>query len=436
MLDIAYADWLELGLRWLHVIAGIAWIGTSFYFIFLDFSLRKHADLPPGVGGESWNVHGGGFYLMRKYMVAPEELPKELHWFKYEAYFTWLSGFALLAVIYYWGAESYLIDKEVLDLRPWEAIAISVAFFAGGWLIYDGLCRSPFNSHPLLLSAAVFVLIAFAAYFLTHLFSGRAAFVHVGAMVGSIMVGNVFFIIIPNQKKVVKALLAGEEPDPALGMQGKHRSTHNNYLTLPVILMMISQHYPMLYDNEHSWLVVTLVLLVGATIRHFFNLMHSGRPIRTLRWQWPTAAFLAILLIAYLSWRPEDPSLAEREIPSAADVLAISQARCVSCHAARPVDPDLDKAAGGVLLETVADLRRHSARVLKQSVMSNAMPLGNKTGMTEAERQAWGLWIRSGMPEGDAAGEEKAEKAPAGGEAAEAATDGRAAEGGAPGSGS
>ena len=401
MLDIAFADWLDLGFRWLHVIAGISWIGTSFYFIFLDLSLRKHANLPDGVGGESWNVHGGGFYLMRKYTVAPAELPKELHWFKYEAYFTWLSGFALLAVIYYWGAESYLIDKEVLDLQSWEAILISVGFFAGGWIIYDLLCRSPFASHELLLSAAVFVLIAFSAYFLTHLFSGRAAFVHVGAMVGTIMVGNVFFIIIPNQKKIVKSLLAGEDPDPRLGAMGKHRSTHNNYLTLPVILMMISQHYPMLYDNDNSWLVVTLILLVGASIRYFFNLMHTGRPISTLRWQWPTAAVLMAVLIVYLSWKPPfDPS-AEVEVPTAADVVAIAQARCASCHAVKTTDPDVEKAPGGVMLETVADLRKHSSRILKQSVLSKAMPLTNKTKMTQAERDALGVWIRAGMPDGD-----------------------------------
>ena len=401
MLDIAYADWLNLGFRWLHVIAGISWIGTSFYFIFLDLSLRKHANLPEGVGGESWNVHGGGFYLMRKYTVAPAELPRELHWFKYEAYFTWLSGFALLAVIYYWGAESYLIDREILDLQSWEAILISVGFFAGGWIIYDLLCRSPFSSHEFLLSAAVFVLIAFSAYFLTHLFSGRAAFVHVGAMVGTIMVGNVFFIIIPNQKKIVKSLLAGEEPDPRLGAMGKHRSTHNNYLTLPVILMMISQHYPMLYDNANSWLVVTLILLVGASIRHFFNLMHTGREIKTLRWQWPTAAVLMAVLVVYLSWKPAvDPS-EQVEVPSAADVVAIAQARCASCHAVKTTDPDVEKAPGGVMLETAADLRKHSSRILKQSVLSKAMPLANKTKMTDAERAAMGVWIRAGMPDGE-----------------------------------
>ena len=389
MLEIAYADWLSLMFRWFRVIAGISWIGTSFYFIFLDLSLRKHARLPEGVGGEAWNVHGGGFYLMRKYVVAPAEMPEELHWFKYEAYFTWLTGFAL-------------IDKAVLDLEPWQAILISVGFFASGWVIYDLLCRSPFNIHPLLLSAAVFVLVAFSAYFLTHIFSGRAAFVHVGAMVGSIMVGNVFFIIIPNQKKVVKSLLAGEEPDPKYGEIGKHRSTHNNYLTLPVILMMVSQHYPMLYDNENSWLVVTLILLVGASIRHFFNLMHTGKPIFTLRWQWPTAAVLMAVLIAYLSWQPApDPNAEKAEVPSALDVLAIAQSRCVSCHAVKPSDPDVEKAPGGVMLETAADIRKHSARILKQSVLSKAMPLGNKTKMTEAERKALGLWIRSGMPEGE-----------------------------------
>jgi uncharacterized membrane protein len=401
MLEIAYADWLSLIFRWLHVIAGISWIGTSFYFIFLDLSLRKHANLPEGVGGESWNVHGGGFYLMRKYTVAPAELPKELHWFKYEAYFTWISGFALLAIIYYWGAESYLIDKAVLDLTQTEAVLTSVGFLAAGWIIYDLLCRSPFSSHPLLLSAAVFVLIAFSAYFLTHLFSGRAAFVHVGAMVGSIMVGNVFFIIIPNQKKVVKSLLAGEEPDPRLGEQGKHRSTHNNYLTLPVILMMISQHYPMLYDNDNSWLVVTLILLVGGTIRHFFNLMHTGRPIMSLRWQWPAAAVMMALLIVYLSWQPAEDPYAKVSVPSAGDVVAIAQARCASCHAVKTTDPDVEKAPGGVMLETAADLRKHSARVLKQTVRSKAMPLGNKTKMTDAERKALGAWIRAGMPDGD-----------------------------------
>lgn len=400
MLEIAYADWLSLIFRWLHVIAGVSWIGTSFYFIFLDLSLRKHANLPDGVGGESWNVHGGGFYLMRKYVVAPAEMPKELHWFKYEAYFTWISGFALLAVIYYWGAESYLIDKAVLDLQPWEAILVSVGFLAAGWIIYDLLCRSPFNTHSLLLSAAVFVLIAFSAYFLTHLFSGRAAFVHVGAMVGSIMVGNVFFIIIPNQKKVVKSLLAGEEPDPRLGAIGKHRSTHNNYLTLPVILMMVSQHYPMLYDNENSWLVVTLILLVGATIRHFFNLMHTGRPIMSLRWQWPVAGVLMAILIAYLSWQPATDATSKIEVPSALDVLAIAQTRCVSCHAVKTTDPSVEKAPGGVMLETLADIRKHSARVLKQAVLSKAMPLANKTKMTDAERRAFGIWIRAGMPDG------------------------------------
>ena len=398
MLDIAYAEWLNLIFRWLHVVAGISWIGTSFYFIFLDLSLRKHENLPDGVGGEAWNVHGGGFYLMRKYVVAPPQLPKELHWFKYEAYATWLSGFALLVVVYYWGAESYLIDRSVMDLEPWEGIGLSVGFLAVGWVAYDLLCRSPFSSNGLLLSAVVFALIALSAYLLTHIFSGRAAFVHVGAMVGSIMVGNVFFIIIPNQKKIVKSLLAGEEPDPRLGEMGKHRSTHNNYLTLPVILMMISQHYPMLYDNDNSWLVVTLILLVGATIRHFFNLMHTGIPIKNLRWQWPVAAVLMTALIFYLSWRPEKETLTGLELPTQQKVLDIVRSRCASCHAVTPADPDFDNAPGGINLESMRDIRKHNGGILTQAVVSRAMPLGNKTNMTDAEREMIGKWIRAGMP--------------------------------------
>ena len=398
MLDIAYADWLNLGFGGSMSSRGSRGLGPRF-ILFLDLSLRKHSNLPNGVGGGAWNVHGGGFYLMRKYNVAPEELPKELHWFKYEAYFTWISGFALLAVIYYWGAESYLIDKGGARPPTLGSNPNQCRFLCRGWVVYDLLCRSPFSSHGLLLSAAVFALIAFAAYFLTHLFSGRAAFVHVGAMVGTIMVGNVFFIIIPNQKKIVKSLLAGEDPDPRLGAIGKHRSTHNNYLTLPVILMMISQHYPMLYDNRNSWLVVTLILLVGASIRHFFNLMHTGREIRTLRWQWPTAAALMTVLIAFLSWQPKTDSVAKIEVPSVTQVVAIAQVHCASCHAQKTTDPDVEKAPGRVMLETASDLRKHSAGILKHSVLSKSMPLGNKTKMTSAERQALGAWIRAGMPD-------------------------------------
>ena len=271
-MDIALADWLNLIFRWLHLIAGIAWIGTSFYFIFLDLSLRKRQQLSPGVGGEAWNVHGGGFYLMQKYTVAPEQLPEELHWFKYEAYFTFLSGFALMGVIYYWGADSFLIDPEVAELSQFEAILISIGFLVGGWIIYDLLCRIPaLEKSSLLLSAAVFVLILLVAWGTTNVFSGRAAFVHVGAVVGSIMVANVFFVIIPNQKVVVADLISGRTPNPSLGEEAKQRSTHNNYLTLPVLLMMVSTHFPMIFAHEQSWIVVALILIVGGIIRDYFN---------------------------------------------------------------------------------------------------------------------------------------------------------------------
>ncbi len=399
-MEIAFADWLNLALRWLHLITGIAWIGASFYFIFLDLSLRKRANLPEGVYGEAWNVHGGGFYLMQKFTVAPEQLPEELHWFKWEAYFTFLSGFALMSVIYYWRAESFLIDKEVADITQLEGIAISIGFLAGGWIVYDILCRLPvFKTNSLLLAAAVFLLILAVAFSATNVFSGRAAFVHVGAVVGTIMVGNVFFIIIPNQKKVVADLIAGREPDPRLGIEGKQRSTHNNYLTLPVLLMMTSSHFPMIFGHEQSWVVVALILIVGGIIRDFFNRMNAGETGNVLKWQWPVATVFMFSLIAFVSYRPTVPVDEDAKMPVASDALAIAQTRCATCHARKPTDKDFEKAPGGVRLETIEELRKYSAEILKQAVLTKAMPLANRTKMTREERKTMGLWIRSGMPD-------------------------------------
>jgi len=398
-MEIDLADWLNLIFRWLHLIAGIAWIGTSFYFIFLDLSLRKRRQLPPGVGGEAWNVHGGGFYLMQKYTVAPEQLPEELHWFKYEAYFTFLSGFALMGVIYYWGAESFLIDPEVAELSQFEAILISIGFLVGGWIIYDLLCRIPaLEKSSLLLSAAVFVLILLIAWGTTNVFSGRAAFVHVGAVVGSIMVANVFFVIIPNQKVVVADLISGRTPNPSLGEEAKQRSTHNNYLTLPVLLMMVSTHFPMIFAHEQSWIVVALILIVGGIIRDYFNRKNAGAGGRVLQWQWPSAAVFMLILILFISYDPRSFGVNGGDIPTISEVLAVTQKRCVSCHAARPTDPDFDKAPGGVRLETAQDLRKYNAKIMKQAVQTRAMPLANRTKMTRDERDLLGFWIRSGMP--------------------------------------
>ena len=397
MIDIAYAEWLELAFRWLHLIAGIAWIGSSFYFMFLDYSLLPDESLPSGVKGASWNVHGGGFYFMQKYTVAPETMPDVLHWFKWEAYFTWISGFSLMVIIYYWGADSFLIDKEVMDLNQWQAIGISVGAFVAGWIIYDQVCKSPVGKNDIALSVIVFVMILLAAYGFTHVYSGRGAFVHVGAMIGTIMVANVFFIIIPNQRIVVKALIAGETPAAYLGAEGKQRSTHNNYLTLPVLLMMISSHFPMIFSNKHSWLVVGLVIIVGGIIRDYYNAKNQGKSGSRLKWQWPSAAIFMAVLIVFISYR-EDVKVAEGDQLEAIDVLAIVQARCVSCHAAKPTDEDVENAPGGVKLETISDIRKYSSKILKQSVLTNVMPLGNKTKMTKKERQGVGDWIKRGMP--------------------------------------
>jgi len=324
-------------------------------------------------------------------------MPDVLHWFKWEAYFTWISGFSLMVIIYYWGAESFLIDREVMDLNQWQAIGISIGAFIAGWVIYDQVCKSPLGKSEIALSAIVFVMILLAAYGFTHVYSGRGAFVHVGAMVGTIMVANVFFVIIPNQRIVVDALIAGDEPDPQLGEDGKQRSTHNNYLTLPVLLMMISSHFPMIFSNQHSWVVVGLVIIIGGIIRDYYNAKNQGKSGSRLKWQWATAAAFMAVLMVFISYR-EDVKVAEDDQLEATDVLAIVQTRCVSCHAAKPTDEDIEEAPGGVKLETLADIKKYSAVILKQAVLTNAMPLGNKTKMTKKERQGMGDWIKRGMP--------------------------------------
>lgn len=393
-------EWVNLILRWIHVITGIAWIGSSFFFVWLDLSLKKRAGLPDGVQGETWMVHGGGFYNAQKYMVAPEQLPEELHWFKYEAYFTWISGFLLMAVIYYWSAESFLIDRNVMDLTVPQAIGLSVGMLAVGWIVYDLLCKSPIGQNGRVLSVAVFVFSVAAAYAFSEVFSGRAAFVHAGAMIGTMMVANVFFVIIPNQKKVVAAMLKGEDPDPSLGKQAKQRSTHNNYLTLPVLVMMVSNHYPVTYGHEYSWLIFAGILVIGGVVRDYYNTKNAGGSGAAISWQLPAAAVLTVALIAFSGYRPGEANLAaDEEVIGAPEAFAIVQTRCVSCHSAKPTDEDFEKAPGGIAFDKIAELRPHASRILAQTVFSDTMPLGNKTQMTAIERQRLGAWIKAGMPE-------------------------------------
>ncbi|MGF1611649.1 MAG: urate hydroxylase PuuD [Kiloniellales bacterium] len=396
MLSSVIVDWLGLLLRWTHVMAGIMWIGTSFYFVWLDASLRRREEAKPGIAGESWMVHGGGFYLVEKYQVAPERLPEELHWFKYEAYFTWITGFLLLAVIYYWSAEAYLIDRSVLDISPAAAIGLSVASLAAGWLLYDGLCRSPVGRRTALLAAAVFILILLATWGYGAAFSGRAALLHVGALIGTMMAANVFMVIIPNQKKTVAALIAGQAPDPRLGDQAKQRSLHNNYLTLPVILTMIGNHYPLLYAEGRLVPVVAGVVLIGVLVRHFVNSLDSGKRDVSFNFLLPGAAVVLALLVWLTLYRPEAGE--GPEAVAFAEVQSVVQLRCASCHSAKPTDEDFDAPPGEVAFDTPSDIKRHAQGIMTQAVLSQAMPLGNKTGMQESERALLGAWIRQGAP--------------------------------------
>jgi uncharacterized membrane protein len=383
-------DWVTLLLRWTHVVAGIAWIGSSFYFIALDASLKKRDGLEAGVGGEAWQVHGGGFYRMQKYLVAPSFLPKELTWFKWEAYSTWIFGFALLVATYYAQPRLYLIDPSVRDLSAGAALAIALGSFPVAWLIYDGLCRSPLGRNQGRLAAAGLVLLLAVIWGLTHLFGGRGAYMQIGALVGTIMVTNVAHIIIPNQKKIVASLIAGETPDPRLGARGKQRSLHNNYLTLPVVFLMISNHYPTISSGPMNWVVISGVFVVGFLVRHFFNLKHSGR---MEWWLFPAAGLVTAALIVITLPPRQDAAGAPVAFHQ---VQQIVQARCQVCHSATPRYPGFDQPPKGVMFDTPAQIATHAPQIYTQAVASKAMPLGNLTGITDDERKTLGLWIASG----------------------------------------
>jgi uncharacterized membrane protein len=399
-------EWLSFAVRWLHVITAIAWIGSSFYFIALDLGLTKRPGMPVGASGEEWQVHGGGFYHIQKYMVAPAAMPEHLTWFKWESYATWLSGFAMLAVVYYAGADLYLIDRNVLDVSAPVAILISLASLGLGWVLYDQLCKSPIGKHTTGLMIVLYGVLVVMAWGYTQLFTGRAAFLHLGAFTATIMSANVFLIIIPNQKIVVADLKAGRTPDSRLGLQAKQRSLHNNYLTLPVIFLMLSNHYPLAFGTAYNWVIASLVFLMGVTIRHWFNTKHARKGSPT--WTW-IVTLVIFIVIMWLSTVPrhvtEDGVEAAGAVAPAFAAFAEDvhfgeardtvQGRCSMCHAADPVWEGIHRAPKGVLLETDAEIAAHAREIYLQSGRSHAMPPGNLTAMTEAERALINAWYES-----------------------------------------
>ena len=382
-------DWVHLLARWAHFVTGIAWIGSSLYFVWLDNHLqtpRDRTDVEKGVGGEVWSVHGGGFYHAQKYTVSPRELPATLHWFKWEAYSTWLTGMFLLGVVYFLGAEVYLIDRSVAELSALQAIAIACAFIVGGWLIYDGLCRTALANSDGGFALLLLVLIAALAWSLCQLFSGRAAYILFGAVLGTIMVANVFFVIIPGQKLMVAAAERGEVPDPAPGLRAKTRSVHNTYFTLPVLFAMISNHFAMTYGHAGNWLILVAISVAGALIRVWFVARHKGKapPL-------PIVAALLVLLVTAAAMAPRAPAAGARVVTTA-EITPIVIARCANCHSATPTFPAYPVAPLGVVLDNEQQILAEADRVFQQTVVTRVMPIGNLTGMTDEERQLLADW--------------------------------------------
>lgn len=399
-MTVDWGEWLNLAIRWFHLTAGIAWIGSSFYFVWLDNHLT-----PPKEGeatGEVWSVHGGGFYHKQKYAVAPAKMPEDLHWFKWEAYTTWITGFLLLVLIYWVGAESFLIDPAKAQLSQAAAIAIGAAALMTGWLVYDALCRSPLGRDNRTLGVAWFAFLVLAAWGLDRVFNARGAYLHVGAMIGTVMVANVFFVIIPNQRKVVAALMRGEAADPALGKAGKQRSLHNNYMTLPVLFIMISHHYAMTFGAARPWLVLALLGLTGVAVRHVFNLRHRGEKTGQAL---VLAGVMALISVTYVSAEKATLPAVSQEANAAtgpstwASVQPIFQKHCTSCHAAKPTSEAFTAPPLGVMLDTYDHSRAAATRVKSVAVDAEIMPMGNMTGMTRAERDALGRWIAAGAPQ-------------------------------------
>lgn len=399
-------EWVNFSVRWLHVITAMAWIGASFYFIALDLMLKPADDMPDGASGEEWEVHGGGFYHTTKYLVAPARLPEHLTWHKWQSYATWLSGAALMMIIYWVGGELYLIDAAKADLALWQGIAISALSLTVGWLLYDYMCKSKLGETPTALMLLLFVILVIMSYGYNQIFTGRAAMLHLGALTATIMTANVFFIIMPNQRIVVKDLQEGRTPDAKYGKIAKLRSTHNNYLTLPVIFLMLSNHYPLAFATQYSWIIASLIFLTGVTIRHYFNTMHKTGT--GPHWTWAVTVLLMIM-IAWLStanmWNSYEDADARALTPyeqtfADADGFNMAQdvvmGRCSMCHSRDPSYSDsLLWAPRGVLLDTPADIARNARAIYIQSGVSHAMPPANVTAMSDADRQTIVQWYRA-----------------------------------------
>ena len=388
------SEWVNLVLRWAHIVTGIAWIGSSFLFMWLDSHLEKPDPPRKGVEGELWMTHSGGFYVVEKMDLAPEEVPRTLHWFKWEAAWTWITGFLLLCLMYYYGAEIYLIDREVADLSKPEAIAIGLALLAASWFVYDAFYKSPLRHRGAVVECIGFALLILVAYGLTHVFSARGAYMHVGAMLGTIMVANVWMIIIPAQQKLVDATKAGTALDARLAFNAKQRSVHNNYMTLPVIFIMISSHYPSTFGHEHAWAVLIVVFIAGALVRHWFNLRNAGRSRI-----WPIPASVVLILVVMYATLPGGTMTAEDEDADPvtfAEAYDIVARRCVSCHAAKPSDENFDKPPKNVVFDTAEQIRDQAPKIRAVAVLTRTMPVGNETRMTDEERHVLGRWIAEG----------------------------------------
>jgi uncharacterized membrane protein len=385
-------EWLNLLIRWVHVVVGIMWIGASFYFIFLENNLNRTDNVRDELAGNLWAIHGGGFYYLEKYKLAPQKQPKKLHWFKYEAYFTWLSGFSLLCIVYYMDAKAFLIDPQVADISTSTGILIGIGTMVIGWIVYDRMCKSPLVKNNILFAIIGFMLLVAVSYFLSHVFNPRAAYIHVGALIGTLMAWNVYFVIIPAQKSLVRAAVTGQPLDPSLGKKAGERSLHNNYLTLPVIFIMISNHFPSTFGHEYNWLVLMVITLASAGIKHFWNLHERG-----VKNQWILpVSLLALISLALVTSPILDKVDKNAKTVTYEEVKGIITLRCIQCHSANPTDEQWTSAPNGVMYDTPEQVQAMKDKIMLRAVQTNSMPQGNKTNMTQEERDIIKAWIVQG----------------------------------------